>query len=179
MRIASLTVAPYLVPMLCAFSIGNCAAAPYVATLLLPSGGFTEGQAVGINNGVQVGSGHGSGTVINPHALLWSGTAASAVDINPSGFRSSAALGIAGNNQVGVGSRTGAQRHALLWHGSAASAIDLNPAGFTESHGWATSATQQVGYGLPNGTSTDYHALLWSGSAASAVDLTPTGFDQL
>ncbi len=75
----------------------------------------------------------GSVTSGYEHALLWSGTAASAVDLNPSGIDLVYAYGISGGQQVGsgYGSATGGIiYHALLWSGTAASAVDLNPSGF-------------------------------------------------
>ena len=61
---------------------------------------------------------------------LWHGTAASFVDLNPSGFYTSQAYGVSGNNQVGGGgldSRSGGgSGHARLWHGTAASGVDLH-----------------------------------------------------
>ena len=57
-----------------------------------------------------------------------------AIDLNPSGFLNSHALGVSGGQQVGdgFGLATGGT-HALLWSGSAASVIDLNPSGFAFS----------------------------------------------
>ncbi len=97
------------------------------------------------------------------------------IDLNPSGFIDSAALGISGSQQVGSG-LTGGNSHALLWSGTAASAVDLNPSGFTESGAGGISGSQQVGNGYGPGTGGNSHALLWSGTAASAVDLHPSGF---
>jgi hypothetical protein len=109
--------------------------------------------------------------------LLWSGSAASYVDLNPSGFTSSGANATSGTQQAGNGSgpTTSNKNHALLWSGSAASYVDLNPSGFTNSYAYGISGTQQVGYG--HGSGTGYHALLWNGSAAGYVDLNPSGFD--
>ena len=130
--------------------------------------------AVGINNNGQfVGSGYTGGQT---HAMLWTGTGGSYVDLNPSGFSESTGEGISGPQQVGggSGSATGGQSHALLWSGTAGSFVDLNPSGFTESGGYGISGTQQVGIGETVGL--NYHALLWSGTAGSYVDLNPSGF---
>ena len=60
------------------------------------------------------------------HALLWTGTAASYQDLNPSGFLQSAAAATNGTQQTGYGYTTvGDVQHALLWSGTAASAIDF------------------------------------------------------
>ena len=60
------------------------------------------------------------------------------MDLNPSGFTSSAALGVAGGQHVGGGGgpATGGNGHALLWTGTAASVVDLHaflPSGYTSS----------------------------------------------
>ncbi|MGD1277616.1 MAG: PEP-CTERM sorting domain-containing protein [Tepidisphaeraceae bacterium] len=165
-------------------------AASYSGTVLYPctlpsnfAGGMTvSGGAAGQTVG------YGTSASNNSHALLWSGTAASAVDLQPtnlSGYDQSYALGTNGTQQVGygAGSGTGYNAHALLWSGTAGSAVDLNPtklAGFTASYALGTSGTQQVGDGYDSGAS-NWHALLWSGTADSAVDLQPTnltGFTQ-
>lgn len=106
------------------------------------------------------------------HAALWSGSAASFVDLHPAGFYDSYAYGVSGGQQVGWGSSVTANYpHALLWNGSAASVVDLNPNGFTQSYGYGISGGEQVGQA-------DCHAVLWKGSAASVVDLHPkSGFD--
>jgi hypothetical protein len=51
-----------------------------------------------------------------------------AIDLHPSGFTSSEALGVSGGQQVGFGeSVEGGGPHALLWTGSAGSVVDLHP----------------------------------------------------
>jgi hypothetical protein len=108
------------------------------------------------------------------HALLWSGTAASAVNLHPAGYDASAAYGVSGAYQVGDGfsPTSGGFSHALLWNGSAASAVDLHPAGFDSSGAAAVSGAYQVGSGILT-SSGARHALVWNGTAASAVDLHP------
>jgi hypothetical protein len=116
-------------------------------------------------------------------ALLWSGTAASVVDLHPtnlSGFVSSQANGVSMDQQVGAGEimqGTDLASHALLWTGTAASAVDLNPtnlSGFDNSSAFGTDGAHQVGTGGGTGTLDHNHALLWHGSANSAIDLHPT-----
>ena len=140
--------------------------------------GFKISNANGVGGGQQVGRGAGSSTGGSDHALLWNGTAASAVDLNPSslGFNSSEAYGTNGSQQVGWGDTY--YSHALLWNGTAASAVDLNPSGlgFIYSQAFATNGSQQVGLGFGNNGPNESHAILWSGSAASAIDLNPSGF---
>ena len=109
-----------------------------------------------------------------------------AIDLHPSGFYSSEALGISGGQQVGYGipltSRDRAH-HALLWRGSADSVVDLHPSGFVSSEAHGISGGEQVGFGglgpLEHGGDYDigpFHALLWRGGAGSVVDLHPSGF---
>ncbi len=154
-------------------------AVKYSVTILQPTG-YTYSAGTAAITGNQVGYGSASG---NPnHALLWSGTAASAIDLTPAGYSESLANAIVATGGVpreaGEGTlASGAQPHALLWNGTAASAIDLNPVGFDTSTAYGISTTNQVGSGsstpFTNGST---HALLWSGTAASVVDLNPTGF---
>ncbi|HSZ54284.1 MAG TPA: hypothetical protein VK797_01390 [Tepidisphaeraceae bacterium] len=137
--------------------------------------GFADSYAIGTDGLHQVGY----GMVDNSnHALLWSGTAASAVDLHPTnlgGFAESIAMAVNMRQQVGYGTApvTGVA-HALLWHGTASSAVDLNPSGFYESYAEGASGNQQIGYGGKLGDY--YHALLWTGDASTVIDLHPSGF---
>ena len=153
--------------------------ATYTA-VLLPSTGFKYTDIAGAFGDTQVGAGIVNGVDNGAfHALLWKGTAAGVVDLNPTGFFDSQALGASDNSQVGIGftaASGGFKFHALLWNGTAASAVDLHPAGFTTSQANGVSGTIQVGEGDMTGNNTSFHALLWSGTAASVVDLNPTGF---
>jgi hypothetical protein len=155
-------------------------AVTYTALLLHPTG-FEYSVAQGISGTKQVGVGYDDTTDFATHALLWSGSAASKVDLHPAGFDLSDAVAVSGTAQVGYGNPTGSDSpHALLWSGTAASKVDLHPtSGFDESQARGVSGTTQVGYGLGSATGDNYHALMWSGSAASKVDLHPTtGFTQ-
>ena len=147
-------------------------AATYSYTDLNPSG-FKSSRANDNSGSQQVGYGYSSVSGYYEHALLWSGTASSAVDLNPSGFTSSQANGNSGTQQVGngSGSATGNNNHAFLWSGTAGSVVDLNPSGFTQSYGFGISGSQQVGFGSGSASGNYKHALLWSGTASSVVDL--------
>jgi hypothetical protein len=102
---------------------------------LHPSG-FDESNAMGVSGGQQVGFGivTGGPPFLSPgwpgyHALLWSGTAASVMDLHPSGFYQSQAYATNGSQQVGFGwgsVASGSDQHALLWSGTAASVVDLH-----------------------------------------------------
>src|SRR5262249_19181211 len=142
--------------------------------------GANSSSAAGDTNGSQqVGSGYGAttGGINFPHALLWTGTATSAVDLNPGNLlganSSSNANATNGSQQVGYGygATTGGSNfsHALLWTGSAASAVDLHPAnllGANSSSGATdTNGSQQVGAGYGANTGGNKHALVWTGTA--------------
>jgi hypothetical protein len=150
--------------------------------------GFDVSIARAVAGGQQVGYGGGPATGLNStnsnyHALLWRGTADSALDLHPTnlaGFNDSGAFGTNGVNQVGYGTASAdAKQHALLWGGSANSAVDLQPTKFTgyfASDAYGVSGDQQVGVmsGRTGNVPTPPHAVLWTGSADSAVDLQPT-----
>jgi len=108
--------------------------------------------------------------------VLWHGTAASLVDLNPTGFSNTYAYGISGNNQVGFGygDVTGGPSHALLWHGTAASFVDLHPASFIGSLAFGVSNDNIVGEGQATDGKTN--ALLWQGVDHSVMNLHPTAF---
>ena len=76
--------------VLAVFGVGQTNAAIYTVVDLTPSG-FNQCTATDISGTQQVGYGSGN---TDYHALLWSGTAASAVDLHPSGFDRSIAYGI-------------------------------------------------------------------------------------
>jgi hypothetical protein len=150
---------------------------------LTPFGlGYGAGQALGTDGVHQVGvvmQVVGISAFENPAAVLWSGTAASAVILNPPGSTESRADAVSGNQQVGYAYSV---HQAALWTGSAASLVNLHPAGYTISEAKATNGVQQAGYGTvynASAQSSHTHALVWSGDAASAVDLNqfmPLGF---
>lgn len=139
------------------------------------------------------------------HPIAWSGTAASAIDLQPAsttGFTHGRCTGVDGGVQVGFAENNSiwsTAAHAFLWRGSAASAVDLHPAGpaiFSRAMG--VGGGEQVGYvssyfypdafhnfqgsyAYPYGEYPGYHttsrAVRWTGTAASAVSLHPAGFD--
>jgi uncharacterized membrane protein len=109
------------------------------------------------------------------HAVLWSGSPDSVVDLHPAGHSGTAsvAFGVSGTQQVGE-----INARAFLWNGSAETAVSLHPlhlGGFDRSAALATDGVSQVGY-LANSQIIGRHAALWHGSAKSALDLAPTGF---
>src|SRR4051812_511914 len=158
--------------------VASARAVTYTATLLHPDD-FLDTNGAGVSNATQVGSGM-TADFDGPHALLWTGSAASFVDLHPTtGFTSSYAVGARSTQQVGYGSgtATGGKIHALLWSGTAASVVDLNPAGIDTSYARGISGNFQVGDGY-NTLDLNSHALLWNGTAASKVDLNPAGYTE-
>jgi hypothetical protein len=178
----------------------NYIPSPYIHALLWTSAGIVDLNPAGYRGSVGLGtdgrqqvgygaptgsaSGTGLGAAVGGnHALLWSGTAESAVDLHPViGYDTTSANAVSGGQQVGWGGvltsvGNPVWRHALLWTGSAESLVDLHPGVLRESEALAVAQGRQVGWG----TSTDglTHALLWNGTAESVVDLhvlLPPGF---
>jgi hypothetical protein len=146
-------------------------------TTLSPTG-FDRSFVTATNGSQQVGAGEPFSVLT--HALLWSGTDTSAIDLQPTnlqGFMSSIAYGIGGGQQVGNGFFGPNSKHALLWNGNASSAVDLHPTtfiGFDSSVANGTDGIHQVGATWNSNIVYTPHAMLWSGTAASAVDLNPT-----
>jgi MYXO-CTERM domain-containing protein len=100
-------------------------------------------------------------------ASLWSGTAASWVDLHPAAASASRALAASGNQQVGV-AVVNLAPHASLWSGSAASWVDLHafvPAEFvsSEARGISTDGINLYvsGYGYDSVEERE-EALLWT-----------------
>jgi hypothetical protein len=141
----------------------------------------------------QCGSGSGPSTNNQTHAMIWLGTATSAVDMNPTniaGINTSEIFGLGGGafRHAGYGSSaafgvntinpTGYNNHAIVWTDSASNtAIDLNPTnlvGYTNSIAFGTAYLREVGYAYGSATGGNDHAMLWLESAGSAVDLNPT-----
>lgn len=121
---------------------------------------FRLSVAYGVHNGKQVGLLFNGGP---NRAALWSGTAASLVDLTPAGAINAQARGIHGNEQVGW-----VDGHAAMWHGTSASFLDLDPGTGIGSTALATNGIQQVGY---LGAGQRSRPCVWSGSAASIIDL--------
>lgn len=104
-------------------------------------------------------------------AVLWTGSAPSWQNLNPTGSTESFVYGAAGSQQAGS-ARIGGVVQAGIWSGSAGSWNSLHPAGSTASVAFATSGSQQAGVAHFNGFG---HAGIWTGTAGSWIDLHPTG----
>jgi hypothetical protein len=133
---------------------------------LNPSG-FGFSYALGNYGSQQIGWGDGPATANDEHALLWSGTANSVIDLNPSGFEVTFGRAISGSEHVGsgFGPATGDNYHALLWLGTADSVMDLHAfltADYINSEALGIDANGNIlGYAtyIPDGS---LHAILWS-----------------
>jgi hypothetical protein len=97
-------------------------------------------------------------------AMFWSGTAQSAVDLNPGGkWWTSSVDGVFGDQQVG--SASDGFFKAALWRGTASSFVSLHPPGAIGGSGAVdTNGIQQVGY-------VGARAYVWNGTADSGFDL--------
>jgi hypothetical protein len=138
--------------------------AQWVATSLHPAGA-TVSEISAVTTEGEVGSVRLASGAWQPS--LWSGIAASWLDLSTGPPLNGNAYGAVSGTQVGM-----LAGHAVLWHGSPQSLVDLHPPGLPfSSVALAAAGDQQVGYyaGVSN------RALLWHGSAASVVDLTPQG----
>ncbi|MBY0263450.1 MAG: hypothetical protein K2Q20_13980, partial [Phycisphaerales bacterium] len=104
-------------------------------------------------------------------ATLWTGTAASAVYLNPPGIERGIALSTDGVNQSGAVSPNGVSL-AAVWSGTAASYVSIHPTtGFDDSTAYGVHRGKAVG----TGTDTDqqfFAAIYWPTlDAASAIML--------
>lgn len=113
------------------------------------------------------------------HAIMWSGSPESLVDLHPAGFDSSYAMGAGGGRQVGFREvwQPQVRSFATMWSGSAASWVDLHPSQYLQSRAYDVEGDQQVGAGAYANATSATHALLWNGTAASAVNLNPATYD--
>lgn len=136
----------------------------WTVTKLHPAGA-TESRALAVAGGQQVGFVK-FGT--QEHASLWSGSAASWIDLHPEGATRSVARSVNGGRQAGEVIVSNGPGHASVWSGTAASWIDLDPAGSTGSSASGTSGTQQVGVAS---VGEGARACLWNGTAASWIEL--------
>ena len=113
---------------------------------------------------------------LTTHALLWTGTAASVVDLHPSsGYSDSYLTSMTSGTQGGY-ARVGGLLHAVRWSGTSASMVDLHPStGFDGTLVTGIAPGLQVGYGFPTLMGGNAHALYWNDSSGSMVDIHPGG----
>lgn len=150
--------------------------------------GFSDSVADATDGVQQVGGGHPAISG-GAHALLWSGSADSVVDLHPRDVYVvySVAHGVSGGQQVGATINSSARPginsigrwHAVLWTGTADSVVDLHPSWCRESSAVAVAAGRQVGFCVLSADGLITRALLWNGTAQSVVDVhafLPPGF---
>ncbi len=139
---------------------------------LIPSGFDVSNRSManGDYSGHQFGYGNGASTGYRDHALMWSGTANSLVDIHPDAFENSQILMAGDGHEVGFARPSGTnESHAIEWN-SDGSYTELNRAGYTYTAAYSISGDQVVGQGELNGSR---RALLWNTASSAPVDLTP------
>lgn len=106
-------------------------------------------------------------------AVLWSGTAASMIDITPgTALDEGMVRGMVPGQQAGWAATQFHSHHAAIWSGSAASFVDLHPVGLAGiSELRATCGIAQAGYA--NTFQYGITAGVWYGTAQSFVPLAP------
>jgi hypothetical protein len=139
-------------------------------TVLNPAGSGS-GKIFGMSATQQVGTIRLDASRSTYSAVVWSGNAASVVNLAPVAATESVAFGVHEGRQVGYVVLGGRVSRASLWSGSAASRIDLNPADARQSVATGIHGDQQVGWAQIG----DLLASLWRGSAQSWVNLHPPG----
>ena len=148
--------------------LATAAHAQWTVTRLNPNG-YTFSVAYGVPSGTQQAGVVATNTV--GRASLWSGTAASWINLNPAGATESTAFGASLTQQVGLAT-VGGVYGAGLWSGTAGSWVSLHPVGAGESTAYCTTGTQQAVLAVVGGRLV---ASLWSGTAASWINLSPAG----
>jgi len=104
---------------------------------------------------------------IGDEAILWSGTAESAITLHPSSWGYSRAYGVANGEQVGYGGghSSADEVHALHWRGSAESVIDLHtflPPEYSESFARGINDNGDVvGGAILRSNPQQFQAVLW------------------
>jgi hypothetical protein len=78
-------------------------------------------------------------------AYLWSGNAATGVNMHPSWATTSRATGVSNGRQAGRATIDFARR-AVVWSGTSASAVDIHPKGASESGAHGIDGSQVVGF---------------------------------
>lgn len=141
----------------------------HTAVSLNPSqklGKFQGSTALDVRGGQEIGFG-----TVGPdgkmHALLWTGSADSVVDLTPHqlGVTDAAAQGTNGLEQAGVGwiGGYGNIEHAFVWSGTADSAVDLHavlPSDFVASDAYSVDANGDV-FGVAYDSTSHWHAIEW------------------
>jgi hypothetical protein len=136
---------------------------------------YNGSEILAMDGAQQAGNLYEDVGTLRTRAVVWSGTAESAVVLHPAGASWSSATGVAAGQQCGYvwfpAPNDGYK--AVLWSGSAQSMTYLHPAGAQESQALGMAAGQQVGWTHAPGQNPQ--AAMWSGTAASYVDMNPPG----
>jgi len=141
-----------------ALAAGAATAVDYTVTSISPED-YSETFVTAAAGPSQVGYGSGPSTGGNSHAILWSGTAESLIDLNPDGYDGSVIYGVGGGQQVGVGFDLGTNL-AILWPApTAGSAVNLTPAGIDFAAAYGTDGTTQAASPWARGTHSPGRAL--------------------
>ncbi|GMV26879.1 MAG: hypothetical protein AMXMBFR58_29100 [Phycisphaerae bacterium] len=119
------------------------------------------------------------GSVVLPggstsRAAMWSGSAASFVDLTPAWSESASIIAASGGQQVGAVSPRIVDLNAAVWTATAASCVNLHPAGAEYSVATETDGASQVGWIWSPSAGGRMRASLWYGTATSMVDLHPS-----
>ena len=122
------------------------------------------------------------------HAVKWSGSSSSMIDLQPSGYNFSYCTGEDNGEQGGFAEQQSyavTASNAMLWHGTSL-ATDMHPAmGTLYSRIRGVKSGEQVGYvsslAYPFGDYSGYHttskAVVWHETASSAASLHQVGWD--
>ncbi len=154
---------------LAAASGGPASAQDYHSNDLTPAGSVS-GKLAGSSSGRQAGSAQLSGGY-SPHAVLLTGNALTAVDLNPATAYYSMATCM-DDSQEGGWAYLPTGVHAVVWDSYGTSYSDLNPSGYNFSYCYGVHNGEQVGYAQSQSYFiTASHAYCWHGTAASGVDL--------
>ena len=107
-----------------------------------------------------------------PHAVLWSNSTSSAIDLGSFGGWSEAHGVNAGGQIVGFAEAGGGYPHAAFWADSNSLVVDLDPLGLASEAHAINASGQIVGNAFRNDT---VHAAFWPDSSSLATDLGSLG----
>lgn len=139
---------------------------------------------LGIYPGVQVGYSSTDPNMNVLHAYIWSGTARSGVDLNPTGSfwtEGSLARGVFGTTVVGgAASPNYIALHACRWNSARNTFKDIHPAGYDGSIAMGIYGSVAVGFAYNvdpvTGAQTGFEAQLWNISFGTSQSIHPAGY---
>ena len=156
-----------------AFAVCQADPPQYTVVLLNPAGS-NYGFGFGIGHGQQVGTSGIDSAGQRPS--LWSGSAASFVNLLPNGYVDGEGRATDGTHQFGsVYDGVSQWAQPAMWSGSAASFVNMSPS--VSSGGWilGCDGPRQVGTNILGNI---FHAGVWSGTPQSFVDIHPNGYSE-